>query len=142
MPGFTRPVNVPQEFKEYAGAYIRQRRLALGMTQAELVAAIGRADMWSTALSSFETGDHNLPPHMWMATADALRIERAAFGKLMLRWTNPWAYLTIYGPDPELEAAVACVPDQYSAGSSSRRPTEADAAAARREIKSARGEAH
>jgi transcriptional regulator with XRE-family HTH domain len=112
MPTLIRPHNQPNRNKEIIGAYIKEKRLAAGLTQQDVVDRMGK-DFWFTALSAVERGERNLPPHLWRDIAEVLGLNKASFGKLLLRYTHPWAYGMIYGFDEELEADLAAIPEHY-----------------------------
>lgn len=112
MPALSRPRNQPMRNREIIGAYLREKRFALGLTQRELIDRLG-FDMWNTAWSGFETGQRNLPPHLWETVAKVLDVPNEEFAQVMLRYTHPWAYGMIYGFTPALRAELNAIPDRY-----------------------------
>lgn len=112
MPTLIRPQFQPNRNKEIIGAYIKEKRIAAGLRQQDVVDRLGK-DFWFTALSAVERGERNLPPHLWRDMASVLGLKQEEFGRLMLRYTHPWAYGMIYGFSPELEAEIALYPEHY-----------------------------
>jgi hypothetical protein len=53
--------------------------------------------------------------------AKALQIDPREFGKVMLRYYNPWAARMLFDSDPELARELAAIPARYSEGSKRRR---------------------
>jgi transcriptional regulator with XRE-family HTH domain len=112
MPSLTRPRNQPARNRELIGAYLKEKRMALGLSQAELLDRIG-SEAWFTSWSAIEIGQRNLPPQSWKAVRDALGIDHDEFIQIMMRYTNPWAYELIYGSTPALKAELAMIPKHY-----------------------------
>jgi hypothetical protein len=58
--------------------------------------------------------------------AKAFGIEQREFAKVLLRRTNPWAFLMVFGPElpprerQSIRAVLGDVPDRYSAGNTKR----------------------
>lgn len=113
MPGLMRPRNVANRNKEILGAYLKEKRLALGLTQDDLIKRLG-IDMWHTAWSQFERGERNLPPHLWKDVSDVLGVSHREFAQMMLRYQHPWAFGMIWGFTPTLNAELSTIPDHYS----------------------------
>ena len=113
MPALMRPKHIPMHNREIIGHYLKERRLAKGMTQDEMLRAIG-SDAWFTAWSAVERGERNLPPALWEVVSKALGIDQQEFAQVMLRYTNPWAYGMIYGFDPTIRAELALIPQRYT----------------------------
>src|ERR1700758_4064920 len=113
MPGLTRFKNQPLWNRETIGGYLKERRLALGMTQEQMLRAIG-SHAWFSVWSAIERGERNLPPAMWERTAHALEIDPKDFAQQMLRYTNPWAYGLLFGFTPEILAELEAIPQRYT----------------------------
>ena len=113
MPTLTRPVNQPSRNREIIGHYLREKRKALNVTQTEFLKMLG-SDMWFTAWSQIETGQRNLPPHLWMPVAKALDVPNKEFASVMMRYTNPWMYAMINGMSPALRAELEAIPERYT----------------------------
>ena len=96
------------DLKRELGAYIRDLRVARGLTQRQLAELV---DMqWNTAISAIEIGRNVVPPERYSAFARALGVDDRKFMKEVLRLTNPWAYAMFYAANPaaaseELSAA-------------------------------------
>jgi transcriptional regulator with XRE-family HTH domain len=116
MPAFIRPVNQPARNREIVGSYLKQERLRVGLTQVQMLEAIGQPLNWHTGWSAIESGSRNLPPRMWMPVADVLGIPQDDFARVLLRHTHPWAFAMIYGMTPELRAELNQIPTEYSEG--------------------------
>jgi transcriptional regulator with XRE-family HTH domain len=112
MPTLIRPTNQPNRNRELIGMYLKDKRLALGLSQQEMLDRIG-SDSWFTAWSNVETGQRNLPPHLWEKVAKALGIPTQQFAKVMLRYTHPWAYGCLFGFDDTLRLELEHIPDRY-----------------------------
>lgn len=112
MPSLVRPRNQPARNRELIGAYLKEKRMALGLTQREMLDRIG-SDAWFTSWSAIEIGQRNLPPSSWETVAKILGVDRQEFVQVMLRYTNPWAYAMIWGYDPGLRAELAAIPKHY-----------------------------
>jgi transcriptional regulator with XRE-family HTH domain len=90
MPALTRPRNQPNRNREIIGHYLKEKRLEMGLTQAEMLERVG-SDAWWSVWSAIERGERNLPPQMWARVAKALGVDQQEFAQVMLRYTNPWA---------------------------------------------------
>lgn len=86
--------DIPHDYRRVVGAWLRDLRLKAGMTQAQLADILG---VGFTAISAIEVGRGSVPPERYDALASALGVDRAEFGKTMLRYSNPWAFEMIYG---------------------------------------------
>ena len=68
------------------GQLIRERRKALGMSQAELAKLVGSRPNW---ISMIESGSAKFPKAKWKVFADALRIDPTALLNLILKQDIP-----------------------------------------------------
>lgn len=90
---------------------MRDLRLSKDMRQSDLCDLIG---FGSTALSNIERGHTALASDRWDDMADALGVDRKEFVKVMLRYSNPWAYRTLFGQnDMALAAEIDMIPKRY-----------------------------
>jgi transcriptional regulator with XRE-family HTH domain len=112
MPSLTRPRNQPARNRELIGAYLKEKRMALGLSQQDLLDRLG-SDASFASWSAIEIGQRNLPPKSWEPVAKALGIDRQEMVQVMLRYTNPWAFGMIWGYDAGLKAELAAIPDHY-----------------------------
>jgi transcriptional regulator with XRE-family HTH domain len=113
MPALTRPKNMPSRNREIIGHYLKQKRVAKGLTQEQMLRLIG-SNAWFTAWSAVERGERNLPPAVWEKVAKALEIDPGDFVRVMLRYTNPWAYGMLFGFNAALRAELASIPQRYT----------------------------
>lgn len=82
------------EYRRKVGSYLRDQRLRIGMTQAELGKVLG---MGHTAISAIELGRGSVPPERYAGISSVLGLQEEEFGKFLLRYTNPWLHALIYG---------------------------------------------
>jgi transcriptional regulator with XRE-family HTH domain len=80
------------------GAWLKQKREEIGMTQLVLCVEIDYAT--PTMISQVERGASALPEHDLMTWADILRIDRAEFAKQYAYYCRPFVYEGLYGKDP------------------------------------------
>ena len=113
LPALVRPpFNPAVRNRKTIGHYLKEKRKELGLTQQQLLDALG-SDAWWTAWSAVERGERSLPPYMWEAVANLLGIPNEEFADTMLRHTNPWAHGMLFGFTPELRAELAEIPERY-----------------------------
>jgi transcriptional regulator with XRE-family HTH domain len=86
--------DIGYDYRRKIGRFVREQRLRLGMTQAELGEHLG---MGNTAVSALELGRSVVAPERFSTMADLFGVPRAEMGKFLLRYTNPWIYALIYG---------------------------------------------
>jgi transcriptional regulator with XRE-family HTH domain len=80
------------------GNWLRDLRVAAGLTQEELAARTGMD--WPTGIASIESGHGSLPPEYLLAYADALGQNPRIFAARVLRFTHPHAFALLLGEDP------------------------------------------
>lgn len=95
---------VARRWRQSQGDYIRELRGDKGMTQSDLVAALGTSA--HQLVSHIETGRVNVPIERVEDFADILGVERVEFAKNLLRFQNPWFYAMIFGADRALQAEL------------------------------------
>jgi transcriptional regulator with XRE-family HTH domain len=93
---------------------LKEKRLEKGLTQMDMLRALGKDDAWFTAWSAIETGQRNLPPALWEDTMKILGIPKDEFIDVIIRYTNPWLYGLMYGFDPNLRAELSAIPEHYT----------------------------
>jgi len=113
MPALTRPRNQPARNKEIVGFWLKEKRLEMGLTQQEMLDRIG-SDAWWSTWSAIERGERNLPPQLWSTVAKALSMDQQEFARILLRYTNPWAYGMIFGFNPALNEEIGAIPEHYT----------------------------
>ncbi len=102
--------DIGYEYRRKFGAFLRRRRLDLGLTQTQLGKALG---VGFSAVSAMENGRIALPADRAEAMAEMLKIDKTEMGKLYLRWSNPWIYKLIYDPqDQRLLDDLASIPSR------------------------------
>ena len=94
--GFSLPTALAASYRSIVGSFCQKHRKAAGMTQAQVGDIIG---VGHTAISGYETGRGQLPPGRYDKLADLYGLDRPAYGKFLLRYTNPWIYALLYGND-------------------------------------------
>jgi len=128
MPNLSRPLHgrnargstgsdlgrdIPHDYRRKVGAWIRERRLASQLTQQDLANQLG---VGFTAISAIEVGRGSVPPERYEAMADALGIDHEEFAKVMLRYSNPWAYGMLFGKDRKLKDELKEMPERVGHG--------------------------
>jgi transcriptional regulator with XRE-family HTH domain len=105
MPTFTTPLydrgQSGYEYRMALGAYIRDLRLARGMTQLELAVAVGVTH--KATISAIEVGRNALPAERYLQFAQALGIAPKEFFKEVLRHTNPWGHAILFAENPKAD---------------------------------------
>src|SRR4051794_1931338 len=96
------------EYRRAVGDFIVEKRLARGLTQLQLAKMLGLRD---TAISAIELGRNSLPPERADEMAEALGLNKRAFGKFLLRHTNPWLYAMIWPTELPREA-IGLLPER------------------------------
>lgn len=125
MPAFSRPLfgrgsTIAYDYRRRLGQFLAERRLAREMTQEELANLLG---VVPTSISAIELGRSTVAPERCEAYAEALGLDKADFGKLMFRYSNPWLYAMIFGVegDPELQKDLANIPERVKPPKPKRR---------------------
>jgi transcriptional regulator with XRE-family HTH domain len=98
------------EYRREFGAFLRGRRLELGLTQQEVGQQLG---VGLSAVSGMEIGRIALAADKAEAMAEILKMEKDEFGRLYLRWSNPWVYKLIFNSqDRRLLEDIASIPSR------------------------------
>ena len=104
------PRDLGYEYRRRLGAWVRQARLAVGLTQQQLADRLG---VGFTAISAVENGRNNIPPERYELLAEALGVDKQDFGRLVLRWTNPWLYALLFGDgEHSLKEDLGAIPER------------------------------
>lgn len=82
------------QYRRIIGGRVRQMRLGADMTQRQLADLLGVGE---TAVSALELGRSVVSPERYAQLADLFRLDRAEWGKWLLRYTDPFLYALIYG---------------------------------------------
>ena len=81
--------DIAYSYRRHIGRYLRDLRDEAGLTQAEVAKHLG---VVPTTVSSFELGRGAPSPERYDALAALFGVDRAEFGRFLLRYTNPWLY--------------------------------------------------
>lgn len=108
MPAETKPTmgrgTVGNAWRVAEGDYIRELRLAKGLTQAELAEAVGMVS--KQTICQIETGRGHVPPERCHEFASVLGVDLREFCTALLRWQNPWLFAGVLGCDPQLASEL------------------------------------
>jgi transcriptional regulator with XRE-family HTH domain len=96
--------DIAHDYRRKVGQWVKEMRINLEMTQTDLA---DRARMKPNGISAIETGRNSIPPEAYADFANAFDIGHRTFGKIMVRYSNPWAYELIYGVDETLQQDIA-----------------------------------
>lgn len=102
--------DIPHDLKRAVGAYLQERRLALGLTQADVANALG--DLWFTAVSGVENGRNAVAPERYAQWADVLDLNKREFGKFLLKHYNPYLYDLIWPGDADVVDLIKNLPER------------------------------
>jgi DNA-binding XRE family transcriptional regulator len=98
------------DYRRIVGAYVREHRERMEMTQAQLAKHLG---MGNTMLSAIEVGRNTVPPDCYFILADLFGLSCAEFGNFLLRFSNPLLFAMIYGEHTaDLKADLAKITKQ------------------------------
>lgn len=82
------------------GRWLKQQREAAGLTQADLAERLGLR--YYSFISQVEGGYGRIPQALYIAWAEALEVDREAFGWMVLQHMEPGLYELLTGrPGPE-----------------------------------------
>lgn len=99
---------IPSTYREAFGEWLKEKRLAAGLRQQDVSDVLG---VGITTISGMEVGRISVPPARYEEYADMLGVDRVEFVKECLRFSNPWAYLVLFGdPDGRLALALGKTP--------------------------------
>jgi transcriptional regulator with XRE-family HTH domain len=86
-----------QHLRKEAGAWLRERRLAAGLSQRELAE---RVDVgYYTFVSQIEAGRGRIPAERYAVWADALEMNAAEFVRSVLSFYEPSTYQILFPDD-------------------------------------------
>lgn len=86
-----------RELRMQAGAWLRSRREACGISQRELAEKVGA--LYYTFISQIEAGRGRIPAERYAAWANALDIDSRAFAICMLKFYEPATHALIFNDD-------------------------------------------
>jgi transcriptional regulator with XRE-family HTH domain len=75
------------------GDYVKQLRVAAGLTQKDLAEALNLK--YYTFISQLENGQGRLPPNLYVKTAKALGVDTKEFALAMLEFYDPHTHAAI-----------------------------------------------
>lgn len=104
MAAITRPMvtklarqkDMAGENRRLVGARIKEERLRAGLTQLHLSKLL---DVGETTVSALEGGRISVSPQLYSDLVDIFNLDRKEWGSFLLRHTNPWLYLLIFGEE-------------------------------------------
>lgn len=83
-----------RKLRKQAGAYIRELRLAAGLSQLDLAQRLKL--QYYTFISQIENGAARVPPESLDEFAAALGVAKGEFAKTLLSFYDPWTYRAIF----------------------------------------------
>ncbi|MFN4281150.1 MAG: helix-turn-helix domain-containing protein [Alphaproteobacteria bacterium] len=83
-----------RKLRKQAGVYIRELRLAAGLSQLDLAQRLKL--QYYTFISQIENGAARVPPESIDEFAAALGVARGEFAKTLLSFYDPWTYRAIF----------------------------------------------
>ena len=86
-----------QELRRACGAWLRDLREKKGLSQRDLARLVGTD--YYTFISQLETGRGRVPAEKYLAWAEALGVEPAAFVKRLLYFYDPITYNILFGAE-------------------------------------------
>lgn len=112
MPAITRPMvskisqqrDLSSDARRAVGARLRAARLDAHMTQLEVSRLLGIGE---TTISALESGRISVSPQMYADLGRIFDFDRTEWGTFLLRNTNPWLYLMIFGTESLEDARLA-----------------------------------
>lgn len=90
-----------RDMRRRSGDYLREARLAAGLTQKQLAELVGFP--YYTMISQLEQGRTYVPPERYYDYARAIGMEPPDFVRDQLRFQNPWAWAILFGTKRDLK---------------------------------------
>lgn len=90
------------------GAWIKERREALGYTQLEMSSKVNYA--YAAMVSQIERGASALPPHDLRLWAEVLEVKHDEFAMTYLYYCQPFIYQCLTGKDPYVSERLPKAP--------------------------------
>jgi hypothetical protein len=69
--------------------------------------------MRDTAISAIELGRNSVPPEQVEELAEVLALDKKAFAKFLLRYSNPWLFSMLW-PDELPRNAIGEIPERIT----------------------------
>ncbi len=92
-----------KELRRQAGAWLKNRRTEVGLTQRALAEAVGLE--YYTMVSMIEAGRGRIPPDSYLAWASALRMQPAEFVRTLMQFYDPITHAILFGNAGDAPAA-------------------------------------
>ena len=86
------------EYRRVIGDMVRDLRLEAEMTQRELGELL---DIGETGISALELGRSSVSPERYGKIAEIFALDVKDWGKLLLRYTDPYLYSLLFGVDDD-----------------------------------------
>lgn len=84
-----------KELRRQAGAWLKNRRTEVGLTQRALAEAVGLE--YYTMVSMIEAGRGRIPPDSYLAWAAALQMQAAEFVRTLMQFYDPITHSILFG---------------------------------------------
>lgn len=105
------------KLKLAAGEWLQKLRRDSGLTQQQVATLLDLPSKGGGSVSAFEVGRGSVPPERYRPLADLYGVDPEVFGRVMLRYSNPWAYALIYGDgEKQLRDDLAALPTRSGHG--------------------------
>lgn len=94
-----------KELRRQAGAWLKNRRGEVGLTQRALAESVGLE--YYTMVSMIEAGRGRIPPDSYLAWAKALQMEPPEFVRILMQFYDPITHSILFGDGSVAVAAAA-----------------------------------
>lgn len=94
-----------KELRRQAGAWLKNRRGEVGLTQRALAESVGLE--YYTMVSMIEAGRGRIPPDSYLAWATALQMEAPEFVRILMQFYDPITHSILFGDGSVAVAAAA-----------------------------------
>ncbi|MDG5497970.1 helix-turn-helix transcriptional regulator [Niveispirillum sp. BGYR6] len=94
-----------KELRRRAGAWLKNRRTEVGLTQRALAEAVGLE--YYTMVSMIEAGRGRIPPDSYLAWASALQMAPAEFVRTLMQFYDPITHAILFGEPGDIGAGMA-----------------------------------
>ena len=89
-------VDLAYDYRRIVGAWVRENRIKVNLTQDALARKL---DITHSGVSAIEHGRSTISPELYRDLVLELGLDEIVSGKFLLRYTNPWLYVMIFGCD-------------------------------------------
>ncbi len=94
-----------KELRRRAGAWLKNRRTEVGLTQRALAEAVGLE--YYTMVSMIEAGRGRIPPDSYLAWASALQMAPAEFVRTLMQFYDPITHAILFGDIADVSPVAA-----------------------------------